>query len=50
MGELCIPDCPICGGIGWVNVKQDGYWLSSPCPNRPKYYGSTGLELSLIHI
>ena len=44
MGKLCISDCPICGGIGWVNVKQDGYWLSSPCPNRPKYYGSTGLE------
>lgn len=45
----CIPDCPICGGFGWLHrdlpIDDPGFGKLVPCPNRPVDHGKmTGLK------
>ena len=49
MSDNCSPDCPLCGGYGWVRTETDD--INSPdfgklirCPNAPKNYNNIGLE------
>jgi DNA replication protein DnaC len=44
--SLCVPDCPICGGIGWIRqdlpLDHPDFGKLKPCPNLNAYkvYGS----------
>lgn len=50
MENYCKPDCPICGGSGWVRADVDiddpDFGKLHRCPNAPKDYSGIGLERS----